>query len=419
MDALGFPRAFFFEGDGMDGLPAHSDLGASGTHRWMHCSGSVNLIRNIRATYEPGTGDNGNEYSRRGTDAHGLAAYCILMGEDPRLEPNLEADDRDAVACYVDAAQKEVAEAHKRFGDAVTVLVEHRHHLPEVHNDFFGANDLAIITPAWTQIWDYKHGVGVLVEVKRNPQFMQYAVGCLRRTEHWKNDAYPVELVVAQPRGFHPDGPIRSWWTTVGDLKAWLENDWLRAARATEADGAPLITGLHCHDTFCEARLRCPAMRALVKRVAATTEAEMKAMEDWELGLFAQDCIVAGRMRKLVDEEVFARLRNGRKVSGWKIVNKKGDRVFKQEREIEENGVKVTVTIEQAATKKFGDDAYAPRELRSPAQLERLDGGKKFVAEWAYKPDNGQTVAPDTDARQGAEIRTPDQAFASLLQSSK
>lgn len=389
-----------------------------------HCPGSVRLIENLRAQYlaKHGEGkDTGNAHSERGTDAHGLAAYCILMGEDPRQEPNLAADDRDAVYCYVSFARSEVLDARARFGDDCEVVVEEPHHLPEVHPKFFGTNDLGIITPAWTIVADYKHGVGVLVEVERNPQLMQYAVGLLYKRPVWQNDAYRVELVVCQPRGFHPDGPIRSWWTTVGDLKQWLQDDWLRSARATEADNAVLNPGIWCHDTFCEARVNCPALRALVKRVAETTVEEIKNMEDWELGLFAQECAVAARTRKVVDEEVFVRLRQGRKVSGWKIVPKKADRVFRDKQEVEMTNdrgekFKVVRTVEESAVDTFGSDAYAPRELRSPAQIERLDGGKDFVKRWAYKPEAGQTVAPDTDARKGEIVRDATETFASVLQ---
>ena len=81
--------------------------------------------------------------------------------------------------------------------------------------------------------------------------------------------------------------------------------------------------------------------------------------------------------------------------------------------------LKKVLKLADEAVKKFGDDAYAPRELRSPAQVERLEGGRPFVAQWAYKPEVGQTVAPDTDARQGQTIRDATETFKSVLQSNK
>ena len=61
------------------------------------------------------------------------------------------------------------------------------------------------------------------------------------------------------------------------------------------------------------------------------------------------------------------------------------------------------VTLKDAIDEKFGLDAYIEPALRSPNQIEKLDGGSKFTAMWAYHPDNGDTLAKLTDKR--VEIR--------------
>ena len=57
------------------------------------------------------------------------------------------------------------------------------------------------------------------------------------------------------------------------------------------------------------------------------------------------------------------------------------------------------IDLGAAARDRFGDDAYTSPELRSPPQIEKLEGGKKFVSRWAYSPDLGLTLAPLSDKR--------------------
>jgi len=388
-------------------LPAHSKLGASGTGRWFNCHGSVALIESLKVG---GMAEAASEYASAGTSAHDIAAICLTSNSQAEdcvgFYDNYDADDATAVQVYLDGCRKVIGD-----DPMVQVLVEERFHLPEIHPDFFGTTDCTIITPQRAYVKDYKHGAGIAVDAKGNSQLRQYAVGALYRTEHWKNDDYLVGLYIYQPRAFHPDGPVRKEWTTVGELKRWLQDEWRANARATEDPNATLNPGLWCHKSFCSARTRCPALRALIKRVAAITPEEIKAMDDWELGLMAQECAIAASTKRLFDEEVFNRLRAGNPVPGWKIVKKKADRVFKGE--IEDDGK--TVKLVEAVKETFGEAAYDEPKLKSVAAIERLPQGKEFVAKWGYKPDTGQTVAPDTDTRKGETMRNRDSVFAGVL----
>lgn len=394
-------------------LPAHSKLGASGTHRWFNCHGSVALIESLKVG---GMAEEASEYASAGTSAHDIAAICLTSNSQAEdcvgFYDNYDADDATAVQVYLDGC-RQITTSDLYLPGEVQVLVEERFHLPEVHPDFFGTTDCTIITPARAYVKDYKHGAGIAVDAKGNSQLRQYAVGALYRTEHWKNDDYLVGLYIYQPRAFHPDGPVRKEWTTIGELKRWLEDEWLANARATEDPNATLNPGTWCHKSFCSARTRCPALRALIKRVAAITPEEIKAMDDWELGLMAQECAIAASTKRLFEEEVFNRLRAGNQVPGWKIVKKKSDRVFKSEINEEDGTVK---KLAEAVWDVFGNKATEEPKLKSVATIERMPGGKEFVAKWAYKPDTGQTVAPDTDTRTGETMRNRESVFAGVLQ---
>lgn len=50
-------------------------------------------------------------------------------------------------------------------------------------------------------------------------------------------------------------------------------------------------------------------------------------------------------------------------------------------------------TAAQLAASEIGDDAFEPRTLKSPAQMEKLgDKGKMFVAVASFKPPAGKKV---------------------------
>jgi hypothetical protein len=62
---------------------------------------------------------------------------------------------------------------------------------------------------------------------------------------------------------------------------------------------------------------------------------------------------------------------------------------------------------------RFGEAAYEPRALKSPAQIEALGPeGASVVAEWAYAPFTGLTVALSSDRRQGVRVQSLDEKFA-------
>lgn len=381
----------------------HSKLGASSTHRWFHCPGSVKLIEAMGDAPKKSS-----SYADDGTLAHDIAARCLKSGEDAVVylgeadfatEAEFKEEDAEAVRVYLDAVRKEIDELGlrgKKMGSRV--LVEERFHLAEVHPDFFGTTDCTLIGKSQAQVWDYKHGAGIMVSAEKNTQLMQYAVGALYGTEAWQDDNFPVEINICQPRVYGV-APVRSWWTSVGDLKTWLRDDWLAAARRTELDAPFLQPGSWCNSTFCPKRLTCPAIKKMRARVLTYTPEIIKAMEDWELGLAATETNIVKGLAKVFDEEIFSRLRAGKQVSGWKMVAKKADRVFKDDAPLDET---------------FGDAAYE-KKRKTPPAIEKLPEGKKFVAQWAYKPDTGMTVAPDTDARSGQAVRNRDEVFKGVL----
>ena len=255
---------------GTKGPGAHSRIGASSAKRWWNCPGSVRLCATVPNTSSPA--------AREGTAAHQLAEDCLnpstvawprpaasFIGDviDVEGEGIVVTDEMaEAVQVYVDTVVGWVA----RDKDAV-VHVESRFHLSEFHDDLFGTNDVAIWLPNLKLfvVLDYKHGQGKFVDARGNLQTRYYALGGLVKY------GYPATQIlsgIVQPRC--PQGEAVRYDDPISplDLLDWAA-DLVAAAKATEAEDAPLVPGDHCRDTFCGAYAICPAVQAKARELVA------------------------------------------------------------------------------------------------------------------------------------------------------
>lgn len=362
-------------------LPAHSPLGASSAERWMNCPGSVTLIDAIRSA--PGYDEADPDYRRDGTEAHALAAHCLERNidaweADMALFPVITPEMQGAVQDYIDFVKASAGDYE----------VEVRVHLPDFHPMFFGTLDCVAFTHQGLHVIDYKHGVGVVVDADENPQLMYYAYGWIgQQTKLNYPDRLPVKLTIVQPRAFHPDGPIRTWQTTVGYIRQWAE-EVLKPAMLATADMDYLALGPWCR--FCPAKLVCPAYDGLARK-ALQEPTHISYAEAQQLK----------HIIKAVEDDTFNRLMKNEPVEGAKLVKKRANRVFKDGAPLEA---------------VFGDDAW-DRKLKSPAEISKLPKGKDFVAEYAYVPDAGFTVAlADDSKREAVRAPTPEEKYGDPAQ---
>jgi hypothetical protein len=363
-------------------LPAHSPLGASGAHRWMDCPGSVTLSRG----YE----DPESDFAALGTAAHALAAHCLEQKCDAWTTIGRDFDGfvadkdmADAVQVYLDAIRIEHPDR-----DQGNSWIERKFHCPSVHEFFYGTCDFCYLGEDELHVWDYKHGAGVVVEVQNNPQLMYYAVGALTELELWYKVGRVV-LHVGQPRGFHSDGPVRSWSITVEALAEW-QTEVLVPAMDRALVSRDTASGEHCR--FCPVRFAaCPQHEADMQRMQELMqEIDEKGgapeATNEQIGEFLTLFEIAKIRQKAYRETGFKRAQGGHPIPGWKLGKARSNRVWKDD-------------VEPAAKKAFGKAAYTVPELKSPAQIDALPKGKAFTSQHAYKPDAGMTLIPADDSR--------------------
>ena len=409
----------------------HSPLGGSGAYRWIEaCPGSVRMSQGVSEDEDPES-----EYAGEGKAAHVLAEYCLASGGDAWEHIGFMVDGqhsefyppklKDHAPDNVVEIDKGMADAVQEYLDAIRAThldrnqgnswVERPFHCPQVHPLMWGRSDFTyleddgyaegpgeggVVDLYVLHVWDYKHGVGIEVDVPNNPQLMYYGVGMLTDLDLW-DLVDRVVLHVAQPRGFHHLGPIREWSISTLDLARWRDEVLVPAMNlAEEICNYPdigfdsimpyLRSGEHCR--FCPAKFRvCPRHQADTDKL----EELMKIIEKMggapkatneQIGTFLKLFEVMKIRQKAARETGYARANQGHAIPGMMLVRARKNREWNDK-------------AEAAAKKKFKKDAYTVSELKSPAGIDKLPGGKDFTTKHAFKPDGGLQLVPDNDGR--------------------
>lgn len=374
-------------------LPEHSPLGASSAERWMNCSGSVALI----AALKTGDGQEREEpdYLKDGVQAHALAAECLGTNTDAwegaDTYPDLTEDMMTAVQVYLDFVRG--LSGRERY-------VELKLHRPEFHPLAFGTLDFATIVEAKDEadFVDYKHGAGVFVKVERNPQLMYYVYLFIGENREDYPDDMLINIHVVQPRCSFGE-PIRSRGTTAGEIRKWAHEE-LRPAMDDTIGDRYLDVGEHCR--FCPAKLVCPAMRNLAKEMVHYLESDLRAYSLEGLVDFYEKTFPVQVFINAVRAETERRILSGEKDPRVIAVKKRSNRVWKRGAPLD---------------RTYGMDAYAPREYLTPPGVEKLADGKAFVAEWAFQPDIGMTIALASSGKTPVAIKSGSDTFGAALKS--
>jgi hypothetical protein len=399
--------------------PEHSILGGSSAERWMECPGST-LLAQLPFDLKD---DDNEEWRGPGKEAHALAATCLIKGTDAWEQDCPSAEMANYVQTYVDTLRE-------RPGVGLS-FVEHRIEFPEFHPSMYSTLDHAALEldatePYVTRVYvdDFKYGVGVVVDAERNLQLMYYAF-CFLRGSKWPAhlprvaDDCPVELAIHQPRVTWRKNP-QVWVTTAGEIVRWgydvLHDAMKRAGTQSFKAGA------WCQ--FCPRKLACPKMRKNAADVAMVgIELEKGDLsltdvsDDWLGGMYLKTDTIR-MFLKAMNDEVNRRARLGREHPAWKFIDAKTDREWKAEAVADKDALDTPMV--PLLVQRFGDDAFTPREFKSPAQIEKLGAiGKDFVREFAQKPKAGQRVVPTTQPGKAVKPASDEETFALALTAAK
>ena len=375
----------------------HSIIGASVSHRWIRCPGSV-MLGGRDFPVSPTS-----ELMAQGTAAHTLGEMCLnnrtpaerYLGEQIPVEEYIFEVDTDmtkAVQVYVDAVNQEYKSLYKS-----KLVIEKQFCLEHLHPELYGRNDACVIQPfGKLVVFDYKHGAGVFVEVEENPQLMYYALGAMI-----DNFAEEVELVVVQPRCFRKGtSPVRRWKASMRDLIHWGETVLKPKAILALSENAPLESGTHCD--WCPKAAICPELK---KHIVKQTQSMFQSKEELEIPDFtAMPLRELGSIKSkisclkaLIDQYnsglssyLSDCLDKGRDVPGWKMVPGRTTRKW----EDEDNTKKRLFT-------KLKDGVYAPLKIKTVKQMEDTIKSKGLDPNELLKDlvsyNHNTRLAPETD----------------------
>lgn len=368
----------------------HAKLSASSSERFMECPGSVLLSEHLPPDEE-------SEYAAEGTAAHALGQKALESGEDTwAFAGELMYTDevgRDHFATpdmvthvqgYVNYVQEQAA--------GCKVHVELSLHDEELGDDMGGTADAVIngyVQPdkdgncGFLHIIDLKYGAGLPVEVEGNSQLRYYAYLALRKFGITADHKMGVGISVYQPRAPHHEGPARTEWSTAAKIIHWAETELLPAVEKVRQRVEEYRPGEHCR--WCPAKLLCPKLRESYETVAEADPKQVTGADDSALAVWFEQIKAAETFIKAVKAECLKRAMQGAPVAGTKLIVGRSDRVW-------------TDGAEEKAAELFGEDAYSEPTFRSPAQIEKLPGGKDFAAEFAYKPE-GRPSLVSADAK--------------------
>lgn len=371
----------------------HSKIGASSMKRWAACPGSVKLCTGIEST--------SSSYAEEGTLAHEIAAARLLEQSFTYNLKDIPDGMMSAVSVYVSAV-KELWSGAKTHPCSF-IKIEHKFDLSTLHPGLFGTSDCVIYDARNMTLYvlDYKHGAGIPVEVVDNEQLLYYALGALISTNI---SPTKICLGIVQPRCFHEDGPIRLWELDTIDLLDF-EARLIEAAKATEDPNAPLNPGEHC--MFCPGKGICPALH---KSATELAKIEFKDPLKYDPNLLGE---VLNRLPELeafikgVNQFAYQEALAGRPPPGWKLVQKRATRKWRDEKRAAE-----------FLTKDLGlpeGDIY-DLSLLSPAQIEKQisKDQKKMLSIVTVSESSGLTLAPSSDKRE--EVRLDAKSQFSVIE---
>jgi hypothetical protein len=241
----------------------------------------------------------------------------------------------------------------------------------------FGEADLIGRIRDTAVVLDWKFGDGVPVDAEENAQLMFYAAAALRtpQTQSFFTGTKNVLLAIIQP-------PHLKVWNTTFERLQRFELD-LQHALTLDHYAA----GKHCK--FCPAATVCPYLTGQID------DARHKALEGVDARELARRLDIALAAKDWIENVkglAQLRLKEGYGVPGYKLVLTRASRQWADEDKAEEFLLSHNVSLVESV-------------VRSPHQVEKdlKPLGVRLPSELVESVSSGETIAPESDAREAVD----------------
>lgn len=234
-------------------------------------------------------------------------------------------------------------------------------------------------------LWYFKYG-RTLVDVYENERLVLDALGILDLLGLDVDDIN-FDLRIAQPRGFHADGVIRSWKCNDGPIRAIAMRLTRHAAVAANTKHAETRSGKHCKN--CRAKYACASAQASGLQAVEFSNAPVPVeMDNATLGTYLRILQRSAKnisdMTKGIESQVKVLLKKGESIPGYAIEDSYGnlDWVCNEDR---------IRTLEIM----FGLDLFKTKPVTPSQAITDHKIPRSIIEEYAEKPQRGEKLVID------------------------
>ena len=373
----------------------HCLLSASSSHRYLNCEKSVEMTKDLP--------NETSIYAETGTIAHRVCEIQLkkmldMEGKDEPYPEGTTQDNIDNANEYAGFIQ-EFLDEYKQQGLHPIVLIEQEVSYSDYIPDSFGTSDCIILTEEFIHIIDYKNG-SMKVDVENNSQLMIYGLGAIQNFDYLF-DVKTVRLSIFQPNISN----YGTWEISKDDLIDWGLNVLKPAGeRILNKHDLSWKSGDWC--IFCKAKANCRKRAEENLCLAAKDFAMPDTLTPEEIGTTLSKIDDLVSWANDVKDYALAQALQGVHYEGWKVVEGRSNRKYKDENEVAEaaiiNGfdpyVKKVATITELQ-KRMGK-----------AKFEELIASKGLV----IKPAGSPTLVTIEDKRPELVLNSAQEDFKNL-----
>lgn len=396
-------------------MSTHANLSPSKRHRWGLCPGSIRE----EAKYPE---DRSGPAAIDGTHSHTLLEFCLSEDVEPEtlVSATMQDDDGTFIVDIERAQRVKVATDYvkqRRAEQLSAVIAEHRVNPQRLiaRDDMSGTVDIQIYGTDVLEIVDYKDGMGA-VQAEGNAQLELYAVGALANADEpypWKR----VRMTIIQPKmALRGQPQITSHEVDISEILAIVDRLVIEGA-AVDAPDAPLVPG-ESQCKFCKAKGSCAALASNVMKeigimfqpvmsldvAQQSADKDPSTMDDGQILSIMEAAPLMRQLLEGVEKEALRRLQSGQAITGLKLVNGRGSRVWAfEDDEIAEKLIKMGIPKGSVYETKLVSPAKAEKltwEKRDGTKVQLTERQlKRMEQEYVVKMAGKLAVATESDSR--------------------
>lgn len=349
----------------------HAILSPSAAHRWLRCPGSASANRD--KPYEQ------NKYALEGTSAHGLLETCLRLHTGPEhfLGTVLQAGHMPVDESMVDNVgfALDYTYAYLANNPGTQIRIEHPVFpgalLGLSEEIVWGTPDIQLDNyPKELVTIDYKHGVGIAVAVRDNPQIKLYHAG--GRQHRGKYRSY--RSVVVQPRAPRRR-PVQEHALTDAELVGWLDTEVRPAVSQALSQDAPRVAGEWCK--YCAASGACPAqLEAAFDKAAKEFGKVAKTYSPAQLARYLDMIPMLETAIEDLRGRAISAVHAGEEIPGYEKAWTQTRRVWKDETEANALLEKLGLGLKERYEVSLLSPAKAEKALRAKGLMPRAKRGQ-------------------------------------------